>query len=93
MRHQESLLEMRLWRVLLRWKPLAENAVLTSAVVQNIVILLRFGVDGETPQSMAEGGLHLTNTLLGSVQVLFSLAIAVLCMPPSYLRCRCSAVA
>ena len=45
--HQENLLELSLWRLLLRWKPFSNKAMLGIAIVQNVLILLRFsGEDG-----------------------------------------------
>ena len=56
--HQENLLELSLWRLLLRWKPFSNKAMLGIAIVQNVLILLRFS--GEDGALRADAGV-LTN--------------------------------
>ena len=48
--------------MLLKGKPLATSAVLGTAVVQNTIILLRFGVDGALEPQVPCGKLDPTQT-------------------------------
>ena len=81
--HQEELLELSLWRALLRWKPLATRAVLAIAIVQNVLILLRFGDDDSLDSEGAPSSWRATlaatlSPVLGCVQVLASVVIFAL---------------